>query len=608
MVKTTTPAMDAELDGAATTLAQLQQIVRTDGVEFFFTTHDRDIVFNGDTYTAKTGLKSSAIANDSSLSVDNQEVEGIFDSADITEADLRAGLFDHAVVFLSNLTYEDISAGIVKVRRGRLGEVIQTEQGFFRVEIRGLTQAYSQRIVELYSPHCRADLGDSRCKTPIDPPLRSSHLELALGDFLKVKTNPVPSGFGQYALILPFDGADGDTTTKDFSLFENLATFQDNAQIDIAQSKFGGSSLLLDGVNDFVDFPDSDLWSFGAGAFTVEWWQRPTVVTGARSLVGQWDSAGNNLSWVLQWNGVALRLFWSTTGANNFNISNTSTITAAGPFFHIAVTRDAVGDVRMFQDGVQFGSTQSVTDTFFAANSILRIGGLASGIQDWQGHVDDLRITPGIALYTSNFTPPGVLPTVDPDASLLLLQEAFENRIYVCTTAGRTAALQPVYDETVGNLTTDGTAVLQAEEAWMRHVQVLSVTDPRREFVVTELTPNTGGPRAGGGLLGYPDDYMNFGAVVWETGDNADAIVGRTTGRTAEIKDFVADDGITIEQTIRLYLPLSFDVQVGDKARVYPGCDKRFETCIAKFDNALNFRGEPHVPGIDFLVAFPDAR
>ena len=51
-----------------------------------------------------------------------------------------------------------------------------------------------------------------------------------------------------------------------------------------------------------------------------------------------------------------------------------------------------------------------------------------------------------------------------------------------------------------------------------------------------------------------------------------------------------------------------FDIQVGDKARVYLGCDKTFATCIARFDNALNFRGEPHIPGIDSLISYPDAR
>ena len=34
-------------------------------------------------------------------------------------------------------------------------------------------------------------------------------------------------------------------------------------------------------------------------------------------------------------------------------------------------------------------------------------------------------------------------------------------------------------------------------------------------------------------------------------------------------------------------------------------CDKRAATCQAKFDNFLNFRGFPHMPGEDWLTAYP---
>ena len=42
----------------------------------------------------------------------------------------------------------------------------------------------------------------------------------------------------------------------------------------------------------------------------------------------------------------------------------------------------------------------------------------------------------------------------------------------------------------------------------------------------------------------------------------------------------------------------------GDTFVVTAGCDKRFETCTSKFANALNFRGFPHLPGNDFVVAY----
>jgi uncharacterized phage protein (TIGR02218 family) len=44
-------------------------------------------------------------------------------------------------------------------------------------------------------------------------------------------------------------------------------------------------------------------------------------------------------------------------------------------------------------------------------------------------------------------------------------------------------------------------------------------------------------------------------------------------------------------------------ISAGDTFIVTPGCDKRFTTCQAKFANAVNFRGFPHMPGNDFITA-----
>jgi uncharacterized phage protein (TIGR02218 family) len=43
----------------------------------------------------------------------------------------------------------------------------------------------------------------------------------------------------------------------------------------------------------------------------------------------------------------------------------------------------------------------------------------------------------------------------------------------------------------------------------------------------------------------------------------------------------------------------------GDTFIVTAGCDKRFATCHDRFNNIVNFRGFPHVPGNDFVVRYP---
>src|SRR5690606_16497338 len=128
-------------------------------------------------------------------------------------------------------------------------------------------------------------------------------------------------------------------------------------------------------------------------------------------------------------------------------------------------------------------------------------------------------------------------------------QEFYENRIYKCVSAGTTAAAQPVYDPTVGQQTTDGTAVFEAEEAWTRHGAVTAVVD-RTTFDATIDEPRAA------------DGWFAGGVLTWETGANA--------GRSCEVRDWVQASA-----RLTLFLPQPFAVQIGDKFRLYPGCDKR---------------------------------
>jgi uncharacterized phage protein (TIGR02218 family) len=53
---------------------------------------------------------------------------------------------------------------------------------------------------------------------------------------------------------------------------------------------------------------------------------------------------------------------------------------------------------------------------------------------------------------------------------------------------------------------------------------------------------------------------------------------------------------------IQLALPLPFAPTIGDSYSMTEGCDRSFTTCTARFNNALNFRGEPHIPGMDRML------
>jgi uncharacterized phage protein (TIGR02218 family) len=87
--------------------------------------------------------------------------------------------------------------------------------------------------------------------------------------------------------------------------------------------------------------------------------------------------------------------------------------------------------------------------------------------------------------------------------------------------------------------------------------------------------------------LEKPSGYFNFGKLKFLTGHNSGFVI--------EIKNHTNDD-------IEFVLPLHKAISAGDELEIIAGCDKSFSNCINKFNNAINFRGEPNVPQIRKLL------
>lgn len=162
-MKNFSPELTAHLAGGLTTLATCWKLTLRDNTQMGFTSHDQDIVLDSLTYKASSGFTPSAVASSADMAVDNMEVEGVLDSLAINEADINAGCYDFAEIEIFLINYADTSMGNVMLRRGWLGEVSLTKDNF-TVEVRGLMQRFSHTLGELYSPGCRAVLGDARCK------------------------------------------------------------------------------------------------------------------------------------------------------------------------------------------------------------------------------------------------------------------------------------------------------------------------------------------------------------------------------------------------------------------------------------------------------------
>ncbi len=90
--------------------------------------------------------------------------------------------------------------------------------------------------------------------------------------------------------------------------------------------------------------------------------------------------------------------------------------------------------------------------------------------------------------------------------------------------------------------------------------------------------------------------------IRWFEGGRFTILTGEGAGLVGVIKN---DRIIGVGRRIELWESIRANLEPGDMVRLQVGCDKRKETCQLKFDNLLNFRGFPDIPGEDWLTSFP---
>jgi len=181
-------------------------------------------------------------------------------------------------------------------------------------------------------------------------------------------------------------------------------TADGNAQLSTAQAKFGSASLLLDGTDDFVTSDDNiDLSS---GDFTVDMWIRPTNVTGYKGL---WQSGTSSLLNVYL---IGDQVQGTVAGSTTLFLS--STRISANVWTMISVERE--GSVhRLYINGVleQSSSTANRPD-----DGVFAIG--KNGFGDFNGYIDELRLSPVARYGGTSFTEPTSNYAVDGDTTALL--------------------------------------------------------------------------------------------------------------------------------------------------------------------------------------------
>jgi len=146
-------------------------------------------------------------------------------------------------------------------------------------------------------------------------------------------------------------------------------------------------------------------------------------------------------------------------------------------------------------------------------------------------------------------------------------------------TTGLSGFSYPQLNVTPGSTTTEGGITWTAQPRF-RAIGTITglITGTRSKFICQNMYDHT-------------PANLKFGLLHWLTGANH--------GRNVEIQSYDAAGGELV-----IWLPTPYAMNIGDRFIVVPGCARTRSACKA-YNNILNYRGEPDVPGIDMLVRYP---
>jgi len=212
-------------------------------------------------------------------------------------------------------------------------------------------------------------------------------------------------------LLLHCNGTDGSSTITDES--GKTVTVVNQAQIDTAQKQFGTGSCLFDGTADYLTETDSTDWDFANGDFTYDFWLRvpsPPSDDTYNSLIVQRAGAGSNqaTAFFLHRDTGHYHLFfgYTTDGSTQKTTESGEISLSNNTWYHIAFVRNGTTGT-FYLDGTANGTTVNFsTDTIYNSTSTNGQARVDSSTTDLNGWIDELRISKGIARWTTNFTPP----------------------------------------------------------------------------------------------------------------------------------------------------------------------------------------------------------
>ena len=170
-----------------------------------------------------------------------------------------------------------------------------------------------------------------------------------------------------------------------------------DAQLSNTQSKFGGTSLKLDGSSDRIQSTDITL---GSESYTWETFAYFNSLTGSQCIWDAGENVGASQNPVVFITSTNIQI--SYAGGTYINVAHGM---STGQWHHIAIVRNGTGtgNLKAYIDGVNVGTGNLGSLGSGATNHVL--GGNFAGTFTMNGFLDESRLTKSV-VYTGNFTPP----------------------------------------------------------------------------------------------------------------------------------------------------------------------------------------------------------
>jgi len=213
-----------------------------------------------------------------------------------------------------------------------------------------------------------------------------------------------PAGAGGSGIVIIDDG----TTVTSFTGSVHTITANGDVTNTRAVRKVGDSSILFDGTGDYLTIPDSTDWDF-PGDFTIEMWFRTGTINqqgmffSHKDYGGATDGTGQCQMYLYNNNNI----YWDVSSSGTYETTGfSSTGISADAWHHIAFVRDFGSWYKIFLDGVlQVTNTTDVSLDITGEQTTVSIGkynNYSGSLFD--GYLDEIRVSKGIARYTANFT------------------------------------------------------------------------------------------------------------------------------------------------------------------------------------------------------------